>query len=468
MGVASAFGDAKLHVVRIDPKTGASTPQTDSESLTGLLYYRRRSPNQDADVVFPLAWRVRSQQSHVLVLGPWAHREAPQEHDNWLAPLVFEGKRKDGGYFHSPLLLTTSHWNPKGAFTLAGPYFRDRTGRDVDWGVAPLFFHGDNGNEDGARKTYSLIPPFLYYHHEHEYDESKLTVVGPVISMSNAKRSVFDVAPFFFAINGRPATGGVEEFHYTLFPFFHYGRNPERSLLVLPGYVRRVSKTADTMVTPFFTYATTRNKATSLTLVGPMLPIYYHATDTDVGYTATGVFPFFYRSQSPTGTTFATPLYARSESYNVSRSHWIFPTITIQTDAKGWEVDAHPIVYIGRSEKSSHAVVAPIFWDFANPSGRTTIGFPIFWRFTDTADDSVTQVAVNTLYRQKRVAGGLDWQFHILPLLSYGQSPSGSWGNLLFGLLGYDHDGPTTKLKALWVPIKVAGPSDPPQVAGTR
>lgn len=449
------------HTRGLDPKTGESTPQTDRESLAALVFYQRRSPNMDADVLFPLAWRVRDRQNHVLVLGPLAHREAPDEHDNWLAPLVFQGSRKDGGYFHSPALLTTSHWDAKGAFTIAGPYFRDRTLKDVDWGLAPLYFHGDNGDEDGARKTYSVIPPLLYFHRDREIEQSQLTVVGPVISMTNPKRSVFDVAPLFFSINGRPEAAGVKEFHYTLFPLFHYGRDPSKSLFVLPGYLRRVTRTSDTLITPLFTHATTRNKSTALTMVGPILPLYYRNTDIDLGYSATGIFPFYYGSSSPTGRTIATPLFARTESYNVSRTHWVFPTIVFGSSTKGWEVDVHPLVYLGRSEKSTHTVLAPILWDFASPKGRTTIGFPIYWRFADTADDSVTQVALNTLYRQKRVSGGLDWQFHLLPIFSYGQSPTGSWANLLFGLLGYDHDGPTTKIKALWLPITVAGPGDP-------
>ena len=445
------------HTRGLDPKTGETTPQTDRESLAALLFYQRRSPNMDADVLFPLAWRVRDRQNHVLVLGPLVHREAPEEHDNWLAPILFEGSRKDGGYFHSPLTLTTTRWDAKGAFTMVGPYFRNRTLKDVDLGLAPLWFHGDNGDEDGARKTYSLIPPLLYFHREREIEQSQLTVVGPIISKSDPKRSVFDVAPLLFTITGRPETGGVKEFHYTLFPLFHYGRDPDKSLFVLPGYLRRVSRSSDTMITPLFTHATTRNNSTSLTMVGPILPIYYRATDIDLGFSATGIFPFFYNSSSPTGRTFATPLFARSESYNVSRTNWIFPTIVTSTDTKGWEVDIHPIVYLGRSERSTHTVLAPILWDFASPKGRTTVGFPIFWRFAETADDSVTQVALNTLYRQKRVPGGLDWQFHLLPVFSYGQSPTGSWANLLFGLLGYDHDGPTTKIKALWLPITVAG-----------
>jgi len=445
------------HTRGLDPETGATTPRTDRESLAALLFYQRRSPDTDADVLFPLAWRVREKQNHVLVLGPIVHREAPAEHDNWLAPLVFQGSRKDGGYFHTPLLLTTSHWGEKGAFTLVGPYFRDRTAKDVDWGLAPLFFHGDNGDDDGARKTYSVVPPLLYFHREREIDQSQLTVAGPVISMSNPKRSVLDVAPLFFSISGRPETGGLREFHYTLFPLFHYGRDPDKSLFVLPGYLRRVTHTSDTLVTPLFTHATTRSKATSLTMVGPIAPLFYRATDADLGYSALGLFPFYYGSSSPTGRTLVTPLFGHWESFNVSRTNWVLPTLVFGTDTKGWEVDLHPLLYLGRSERSTHTVFAPLLWDFASPKGRTTVGFPLYWRFADSAAESVTQVALNTLYRQKRVSGGLDWQFHILPLLSYGGSPEGSWWNVLFGLAGYERSGPTTTIKAFWLPITVAG-----------
>jgi hypothetical protein len=441
----------------LDPETGAETPHTDTERLTGLLFYQRRSPQLDADILFPAFWRVRERQNHVLVLGPLAHREAPQEHDNWIAPILFEGKRKDGGYFHSLPLLTTSHWGEKSAFTLVGPYFRDRTLRDVDWGIVPFVFHGDNGDLDGARKTYTLIPPAFYFHRERELDESKFTVVGPVIAESTPKRSILDVAPFFFSIRGKPETGGVKESHTTLFPLFHYGSGPEKSLFILPGYIRRVTKTADTLITPFFSHATTRSNATALTVVGPVLPIYYRNTDIDVGYSATGVFPFYYGSSSPKGRAFLVPLFGRFESYNLSRTYWVFPNIVYTRDVTGWETDIHPLVYVGREKSSSHTVLAPIFWDFASPKGRTTVGFPVYWRFADTTLGTVTQIAGNTLYRERRVSGGTDWQFHLLPVFSYGQSPSGYWWNVLFGLAGYDRDGDKSTIKAFWLPITVSG-----------
>lgn len=445
------------HTRGLDPDTGRATAETDRESLAALLFYQRRSPNVDADVLFPAFWRVRERKNHVLVLGPIAHREAPEEHDNWLAPLVFEGKRKDGGYFHAPALLTTSHWSTKSAFTVVGPYFRDRTEHDVDWGVAPFVFHGDNGDEDGVRKTYTLVPPALYFHRERELDESKLTVWGPVIYETTPKRRILDVAPLFFSIQGTPETGGVKESHTTLFPFFHYGTSPEKNLLIVPGYIRRITTTADTLITPFYSRATTRNDATKLTIAGPLLPIYYRKTDIDVGESALGVFPFYYGASSPKGTSFLIPLFGRFESYNVSRTYWFFPNITYTRDVTGWETDIHPLVYVGREKTSSHTVLAPFFWDFASTKGRTTVGFPAYWRFADTADGTVTQVAGNTLYRERRVSGGTDWQFHLLPLFSYGQSPKGYWWNVLFGLAGYDRDEGVSTVKAFWIPITVSG-----------
>ncbi len=455
-------GDYRFRMVPplyIEHTRYADTPYEDRESLSGLVYYQRRSPKLDMDVVFPLAWRVRDRENHVLVLGPLAHREAPMEHDNWVAPLVFEGERKDGGYFHSPALLTSSHWNAKGAFTISALYFRDRTGTDVDAGVVPFYFHGDNGNVDGARKSYTLIPPALFFHRDREIDESSLTVVGPVILKSDAKRSIVDVAPLFFHIKGKPDTGGIREEHTTLLPLFHYGVSEAQSLFVVPGYLRRVTATADTLLTPIYSHATTRGGATSLTFAGPLLPLYYNYSDKDIGYTSFGAFPFYYQSDGPTGHSFLTPFFARFESYGVSRTYYAFPNVVVSQDLHGWETDVLPIVFAGRSDDRSHTVLAPVFWDFASKTGRTTVGAPLYFRTANTADDSVIQVAANTLYIQKHVAGGRDWQFHVLPIFSYGENPNGYFWNVLFGLTGYERAGSYGRIRAFWLPIQVSGPA---------
>lgn len=441
-----------------DPDAPKAAPEDDHEALYGMLFYRRRSKHFDADVLFPLAWRVRDHATKAWVLGPAAHREAPHEHDNWLAPLVFEGERASGGYFHSPLLLTTSHWGRAGAFTLAGPYFRDRTEASVDWGVFPLFFRGDSGDREGARRTYTLVPPLLYYHRERELDDNKLTVVGPLVFESTPKRSIFDVMPLFFHIEGKPETGGIRESHTTLFPFFHYGHAEDRSLFVIPGYLRRITKRADAMLTPLYSRVDGRGGATRFTALGPVVPVYFNYRDRDLGFRSWAILPLFYHETSPAGTGFLTPLVGRFENYGVSKTWWLFPSFTLSTDARGWESNLHPLLYLGRNGGSSHTVIAPFFWDFANPEGRTTVGFPFYWRFSDNEAKSVTQVAGNTVYVQRKVPGGIDWQFHVAPLFSYGENPLGYWWNVLFGLAGYEREGRVGRAKAFWVPFQVAGP----------
>jgi hypothetical protein len=434
-------------------------PTPDTEGLIALLYYYRRSQALDMDVLFPAVWRVRDRENHVVVAGPVVHREAPGENDNWLAPLFFQGSRKDGGYFHSLPLLTTSHWGEKGAFTLVGPYFRDRTGSDVDLGVVPFFFHGDNGSTDGNRRVYTLVPPLLYYHSAHEIDSSTNTIVGPVIAQSNAKRDIFDVAPFFFHIQGKPETGGVPEYHTTVFPLFHYGRDPEKSLFILPGYYRRVGKDTDTLLSPFYSNAQTHNGKTSLTAIGPVLPLLWNYRDTELGVHAWAVAPFYYDSQSPAGHDWLTPVVGRFETIGQTSTTWLFPSFTFNTNVHGWENALHPIVYVGRKDDSTHTVVAPFFWDFASPSGRTTIGFPLYWRFAEGQDESVLQVAANTVYLQKRVAGGTDWSFHFAPLFSYGEDPRGHFWNVLFGLAGFSRHGTATQTRIFWIPIDGGTPN---------
>ncbi len=452
-----------------DP-TAAAVPgeptQEDRQSLFAALYYQRRSPKLDVDTLFPLIWRVRDEDSHLLVLGPFAHREATFEHDNWLAPLYFEGARKDGGYLALPPLLTGASWSAKSSFAYSVLFYRARKGTNVDWGVAPFAFHGDNGNVEGSRKTYTLIPPLLYYHREREIDADSIRVVGPVVMQSSPKRDVTDVLPFVYHIHGKPESGGIQESHTTVFPFVHYGETPDQRLFILPGYLRRVTRTADTLLTPFASVAETRNGATSLTVAGPIVPLYLHYRDKDIGLSTTMVAPFFLTSHSPETDVFLTPLAGRYETYGVSKTWWFLPTLTLNTNNHGWENDLHPIVYIGRKDDDSHTVIAPLFWDFASPTSRTTVAAPLFVRLEDAKDGSIIQVAANTVYTEHRVEGGRDWQFHLVPLFSYGEDPQGYFWNFLFGFAGYQREGSFSRIRALWIPITVSGSASSVAAAG--
>lgn len=461
-----ARGDYRLRTLPplwVEHTRGIGTADgPDRQSLYGLLYYQRRSKRRDADVVFPLGFRFRDDDDSTLAVGPFVHRESLVRHDNWFAPLVFEGKKKDGGYYHMPLLLESSHWSAEGAFTIWGPYYRDRSGTDVNAGLVPFWFHGDNGNDD-ARKTYTLVPPLAFYRKTDGGAESSLTIAGPLVVDTDPKRTAFDIAPVFFHVWGHPETGGVSESHTTVFPVFHYGHTPDRSMLWVPGYLRRVSPESDTLISPFYSQALTRSGESAFRLGGPVLPLIFDYRDARLDAHAWAIAPLYYQSSSRRGFDVLTPLFGSFRDYGISRTTWVLPTLIHRTDQFGWETDFHPLAYFGRSVNDHHAVLAPLYWDFGGTKYRSTVAFPFFWRFA--SDGATTQVAVNTVYIEKPVKGGSDWQFHFAPVFSYGQNPRGYFWNFLFGLAGYERQEEVAKIKVLWLPLQVAGPS-PKQTAG--
>jgi hypothetical protein len=447
----------------LDPAHVELGQNPDRESLYGLFYYQRRSQKISADVVFPFFWNVRDEQSRLTAVGPFVHQESTGPtggHDNWLAPLFFAGnhKTKDGGnsgYAVIPPLLTYSQWKPESAFTYSLLYYRLRSGSDVDAGVVPFYFHGDNGNTDGARKTYTLIPPLIFYHSFDEINQATFTVAGPVITSSTPFRDVFDIAPFFFHIKGKPDTGGIREEHTTVFPFFHYGKTDDLTLIATPLFLTRKTHDTKTLITPLYSRATTRSGSAELEVAGPIVPLWVSYRDKDVGQHLSALLPFYFRGTSKTRNDLLTPLFGHFENIGISRTYWVFPNITASFDAHGYETDVHPIVYVGRNDQSRHTVVAPVYWDFSDPDKRLTVGFPLYWRFADHKDDSVVEVVANTLYTQKRTSDGMNWSFHVLPFFSYGESPSGYFWNVLLGLAGYERTAKAKYVKALWFPIKV-------------
>lgn len=423
---------------------------TDRASVFGL-YYNRRSAERSDDVLFPLFWDLKNKRTgnHTTVVGPFVHREAPNESDNWLAPLFFTGKRKDGGYTIIPPLLTYSQRDAAGGLAFAGPVFcswkggpacDSRTAQSLDMGVAPFYFYGQT-----AQSKYEVIPPLLHYYSYDDRDLSYLNVWGPYYRKHTQKRDTLHIFPLYYSLWGK------NERHTTLFPFFHYGHDEKSSLLVNPLFLlKRGEENSSTFIT--WGYARHRGR-TELDMI---TPLFWHYRDPDIGLDQKVLFPFYYSRTSPRESSHALfPFYGRFERFGISKSTWVTPLFQHTEDLQGWSTNLHPLVYVGRNAASSHTVIAPFFWDFADPKSRTTVAFPIYWRFADERE--VTQVVGNVYYNEKKVAGGSDWQIHVFPAFSYGQTPNGHWWNVLYGLAGYTRRGEFTQVRTFWVPINLSG-----------
>ena len=129
---------------------------TDRASLYGGLYYNRRSAERSDDVLFPLFWNLVDERKRrrTTIVGPIVNRVTPGEHDNWLAPLFFTGKRKTRRLHRDPAAAHLhADRRPRRASTWSGPMFCSwkgggqcdtRTAEDIDFGVAPFYFYGQN------------------------------------------------------------------------------------------------------------------------------------------------------------------------------------------------------------------------------------------------------------------------------------------------------------------------------------
>jgi hypothetical protein len=420
----------------------------DRASLFGGLYYNRRSTKYDADVLFPIFWNLRDEQDHTTIVGPIVHREAPGAHDNWLAPIFFEGSRPKGGYLHIPPLLTFTHHDDKGGFNFIALYYCSWSGasscspsrtESIDYGVPPIFFAGKS-----ELSRYEFVPPLLHYFHYDELADTSVNFWGPFMWQHSKDTDAFNILPLFWH------NWGKNEEHVTVLPLFHYGYSGTSSLFVNPLFLTARGEKGEST---FGTWGFVRYRGR--TTFDMITPLYWRYTDPDIGLTRTMATPLVYYSTSPRGyDTGIFPFYFHKSRPGLSESTWITPFFQTSHDITGWETNIHPILYLGRTYESTHTVLAPFFWDYASPHSRTTIVFPLFWRFAD--DNSVSQLLGNTYYRERRVGNSLDWEFHFFPAFSYGETPDGHWWNVLYGLAGYTRRGPLAKARAFWIPITLS------------
>ncbi len=423
---------------------------TDRASLFGFNYFNRRSPRHDADIFFPFFWKLRDDQTYTTVALPVVHREGPEGHDNWVAPLLFEGSRKATGteYLHIPPLLVFHHRDREGGFSMVGPLFckwkggafcDGRSATRVDMGVAPLYFYGRD-----ERSEYEVIPPLLHYYRYTEEGAHMVDVWGPVWREKDRQGGLFNVLPLFF--HSWDERGSKT----TLFPLFHYSNVAGARLIITPLFFDRATAEGEHS---FGTYLYARHRGrTELDMFTPLVWLY---RDPDIQLNRVLVLPFFYLNNSNRShDVVAFPFFAQFHRFGLSNSYWVTPLFNYESNVTGWNTALLPIFYAGRSSYSTHFVLAPVVWDFASPKSRQTVVFPIYWRFAD--QKSVTQVVGNTFYVEEKTDKGTEWQFHLFPLLSFGASPEGHWWNLLYGLAGYTREGTMAKVRILYIPIEVS------------
>jgi hypothetical protein len=235
-----------------------------------------------------------------------------------------------------------------------------------------------------------------------------------------------------------------------VFPLFHYGYKGNSNLLVTPLFLNANGENGEHTFASLL-YSRHRGR----TELDMFTPLYWQYRDPDIGLDRKILFPLFYRNTSPRQSDVVVfPLFAHFDKPAIRETTFVTPFFRHTTELTGWETDLFPLFYAGRENQSSHLVVAPILWDFASPKSRATVVLPVYVRIAD--QNSISQVALNTYYRERKVKGGREWEMHVFPLFSYGESPTGHWWNILYGLAGYTREGTKSKLRAAYIPFELS------------
>jgi hypothetical protein len=407
-------------------------------SLLVPPYFQYRSPTTRTDVVFPLYFRWRGllddggRYATDIIPPVYAHSwEGPAlAHGSafGVAPLFFYGDSFDRTgalareHLVIPPLLTFHTWRPEHALTVAGPFYYDRLRNDTDWGLAPLFFAGND-----LTSNYLLIPPLLTYHTENRAEGTNLTVVGPFWTSNTAESTSFNLAPVFFHRHDRTTS------RTTLFPLFHTYSGPEERTFVSPVAYYHREGADTTLITPLY------QRHRGATNWDAVLPIFYSSREPRTGAHTEAVLPLFYHRRTEASNTW-----------------WLLPTIHSHSEPGSSYFNIYPLVFTGRDGPRRHTVLAPLFFDFANSETgtRATMVTPLFWRFS--TPESVHMLAGNFLWISSQRQGVRSFEWHLLPVFSYARPrPEDVSWNVLFGLVGYRRQGTHSQLRLLYIPINL-------------
>ena len=453
-----------VHTTAVFPFYYSREAPDDYQLLAGP-YFRRRGSQLDADVAFPFYWSFRGEDHHTWAVPPIYHHGDADGFDLGVAPLFFGGRDKDSTYTVIPPLLTVAWADDEQARTFAGPFYRLRDREKLRWGVFPFLWV--NEGDDGS----SVMAPPFFFRFTDDLDETALTIVPPFYHHQSPTRVTYGLAPLFHHRHGAEMTS-------TTIPplLFHYSEAPNTLRLVTPLFGYLDEDGARTLITPLY------QRYRGATETDAVFPLFFSHRDPRQYAASLWVSPLFWHSESPAGnetvvfpffglwqehgryTAWATPLAASWESHEEdAAANWIFPTLQVSHTPSSSTINLHPLVYSTTATTHRHLVVAPLYWDFEDyeDDSRTSIFFPVFWRFRDGA--TVDQLAGNTYYRHYRRQGEPGWEFHFFPLFAYGEpAPGDYFWSVLYGLAGYRRQGAYGQASALWIPFQTSGPASEP------
>jgi hypothetical protein len=380
------------------------TPQRGQTWILPLAFAGHRGARSHL-VVFPLLWHFGRADGHTTVFANiWHHRDRASSSAGIL-PFAFFGSDRQRGTSHATILplfhySTEAYGRRTFLLTPIGMHANDRdTGTSYTW---VLNYYG---RRDQQREVDTVVPLYLRW---------KDLGTGTTVQA---------ITPLFWLRSD--VTGRSQ----VLFPAvwrFSSAKSRATATLVLPIFFRHSSPTSETTVVgPAYAHRDERGWAAGLA------PVLFGGGGQDGRYGV--LFPWLWHfSDAASSTTVAAPFYHRR-------------------DRRGWAAGLAPLLFAGNRDGERHFVLFPLLWRFASErqgyattvvgpgyysrrrdgyqAGLAPIAFfgrsaksehqvvaPLFWRFYDRRTDDET-VVVGPAYR--RVVSDRLRRYGFFPLVDY-------------------------------------------------
>ncbi|MEZ4381543.1 MAG: hypothetical protein R3A79_09355 [Nannocystaceae bacterium] len=439
-GKSRAFGFAPLFVRDVRP---AADGEGEAKTTVAFpLYFGRRTPTDDLDMITPLLWR-----THV-------RGDKPRKNLAFV-PFYFRQRQPEGVDIDAGLPFFYSRDTRRRTHTLVvGPGFHRLSRTSLNAGVVPIYWWHDD------EKTRRLVSLPIIYHKLDKQSGQRSTVALPLwfdFRRPNGSRAwvafpfaVGNKKKFNFTRIGIGAPGFVDVFRlgknyrftgfvplffryqkcgfreeddpsctyklYGSYPLFMYGRDgkgrrthsalslyyfdkdekgttfftplagarvrPGEELTWYAGIVGRgvTRKHETTAVVPFFFQRKHRTKHKHTTAVVP--PLYIGHRDEDSRWFEGGLLFWQFRKPHKVATAVVPPLFYLSESYAERRIHWLLP-LYLRDNKMGEDktfTSVFPLLYFQRRNGEELDVVQfPLIWHIERGENEGTVGAAVWW-----------------------------------------------------------------------------------------
>jgi hypothetical protein len=374
-----------------------------TEAVIGLFGYYRRHANLDTwRVLFPLLFMHETPQARTIV-GPllWFKKDSDGHSSGIIFPLLWQAHDERAGSDHLLLLPLFDYASEQRGHTQRLISLVASWSRDDSIGLrqfllyAPVIFHRRDN-----KRTVDVIPP-IFTRWSTSDGSSRGLIAGPLVSIADPAGSTTALFPIYWRFHDR-LHDATTHIILPIAAFHHH--TGARGGFVGPVYGWSSSNDGGGWgagIAPIFMFGRTDTRRHAL-----VLPLFAHWSDTRTGTATNAIGPLFWRTTRDGGDGGLIPLlfagrHERASYAVIPGLLWhkrdaegstnVVGPLYISTSTHGWAAGLAPLLFLGKSDGRAHQVIFPLVWHFSDErahSDRLIVGPYIHRRDGDETADA--------------------------------------------------------------------------------